>query len=302
MNSNVKKFLALLAAGTALLAPASPSYAQFVVNDPMHMGAHIAQFAKQLKEWAETVQNYKVIVDAKEIAGVTRDISGKIRDISGDIKDLQSRGLALQQQIQEDLKKVASVKDLRLSNPAQLYAYGMALSGIGRSSAYYPSLSSAKRLKEALESAQQKDVATVFEVFDKQDVTSTKRMTYDEYRKSGTEQVASNIALEESVNKKKIETAFQYYKIADEMTAQSVELQATLKNPNRYSMTEAERIASMNTANNNMVEAMKLRQEADRLIAESANMSQAKQIASAAYADNMMAQSLIRLDEQRTRN
>jgi PBP1b-binding outer membrane lipoprotein LpoB len=74
------------------------------------------------------------------------------------------------------------------------------------------------------------------------------------------------VRLEEVVRKKNVETAFNYQKIADEMTAQSAELMVTLKNPGRSSMTEAERLRAMGQANDNMVKALQLHQEADHLI------------------------------------
>ncbi len=57
------------------------------------------------------------------------------------------------------------------------------------------------------------------------------------------------LSYEEVLKKKNVETAFNYQKITDELTAQSVELIATLKNPGRYSMTEAERLRAMGQAN-----------------------------------------------------
>ena len=52
------------------------------------------------------------------------------------------------------------------------------------------------------------------------------------------------------------------------MSAQSVEMMATLKNPSRYSMTETERLQAMGQANDNVIKALQLCQEADRLIQE----------------------------------
>ncbi len=60
----------LLPVGVALLAlaPALPVRAQAVVNDPLHMGVHIGEFAKHLQQWSSTVQNYQVVKDARGIA------------------------------------------------------------------------------------------------------------------------------------------------------------------------------------------------------------------------------------------
>jgi hypothetical protein len=55
------------------------------------------------------------------------------------------------------------------------------------------------------------------------------------------------------LKKNNVETPFNYQKIADEMTAQSVELMATLKSPCRFAITEAERLRAMGQANGNII-------------------------------------------------
>ena len=77
------------------------------------------------------------------------------------------------------------------------------------------------------------------------------------------------------------------------MTAQSIELMATLKNPGRYSMTEAERLQAMGQANDNIIKAMQMRQEADRLIAEAAQPGQASKAVEAAYRDQLLQNQLL---------
>ena len=62
--------------------------------------------------------------------------------------------------------------------------------------------------------------------------------------------------------KNNVETVFNYQKIADKMTVQSVELMATLKNPCRYFMAKAERLRAMGRANDNIGKALQLQQEA----------------------------------------
>gem|GEM_PF-6050192 len=63
--------------------------------------------------------------------------------------------------------------------------------------------------------------------------------------------------------KKQIDTAFNYQKIDDETTAQSVELQATLKNEGLYSMTEGERLCLIDQTSYNPLNLMELRAEAN---------------------------------------
>jgi hypothetical protein len=77
------------------------------------------------------------------------------------------------------------------------------------------------------------------------------------------------------------------------MTVQSVELMATLKNPGRYSMTEGERLRAMGQANDNMVKALQLRQEADRLIQEAGKPGPARQAVEGAYRDQLLQNQLL---------
>jgi hypothetical protein len=282
-----KVALSLMLAALASTMPFFTS-AQMVVNDPVHMGVHIGQFAKQLKQWAETIQNYQVIKDARQIAGVTRDITGQV-------KELTSEGLELQRQIQADLRKVASVKDLRYANPLELFGRAMAMNTHSQPD-YMPPVNKARRLRQALQNRTEQDVETVYQAFSGLHMgrAGSQSFTYRDYKNMREEAFASAYAYEEVVRKKNVETAFNYQKIADEMTAQSVELMATLKNPGRYSMTEAERLRAMGQANDNMVKALQLRQEADRLIQEAGKPGPARQAVESAYRDQLLQNQLLK--------
>ncbi|MBD2769348.1 hypothetical protein IC235_15780 [Hymenobacter sp. BT664] len=294
-----KTLLPALAAFILALAPGRDAAAQAVVNDPLHMGVHIGQFAKQLKEWAETVKNYQVIKDAKQIAGVTKDITGQVKDITDET-------LQLQRQVQADLRKVQSIQDLRLSNPQELFARALAMSGRGQSNQYMPVFQKAERLRQALQlNNPQQDLNTVYDVFSRFGSGATagnNRMSSREYQAKREEAAVSTFAYEEMMQKKKIATAFGYYKIADEMTQQSIEMNATLKNPGRYAMTEGERMVALNTSNDNMIKAMQLRQEADRLLAEAAQPGPSRQAAEMVYSDILVQNALIKADRARPRN
>jgi len=285
-------------AAALVLAPTRKASAQFVVNDPLHMGVQIGEFAKRLQQWSSTVQNYQVVVDAKQIAGVTRDITGQV-------KDLTQEGLALQRQVQADLRKVQSITDLRLSNPQELFVRALAMNGRAQSNQYMPVYQKAARLRQALQLTNpQQDLNTVYDVFSRFGSSSSggsNRMTSAQYQAKREESTVSSFAYQEMANKRKIDTAFGYYKIADEMTQQSVELNATLKNPGRYAMTEGERMAALNTSNDNLIKAMQLRLEADRLLSEASQSSPSQQAAEAVYSDVLVQQSLIKMDRARPR-
>ncbi|RPD43941.1 hypothetical protein DNI29_22785 [Hymenobacter sediminis] len=294
-----KTLLPALVALALILAPSTNAAAQAVVNDPLHMGVHIGEFAKHLKQWTETVKNYQVIKDAKQIAGVTKDITGQVKDIT-------DQTLQLQRQVQADLRKVQSIQDLRLSNPQELFARALAMSGRGQSNQYMPVFQKAERLRQALQlNNPQQDLNTVYDVFSRFGSGATagnNRMSSREYQLKREEAAVSTFAYEEMMQKKKIATAFGYYKIADEMTQQSIEMNATLKNPGRYAMTEGERMVALNTSNDNMIKAMQLRQEADRLLAEAAQPGPSRQAAEMVYSDILVQNALIKADRARPRH
>lgn len=287
MKASFKKLLPSLAVAVLLVASPLCSSAQFVVNDPIHMGVHIGEFAKHVQQWGETIKNFQIIKDAKQIAGVTRDITGQVKDITGQTLDLQ-------RQIQSDLKKVQSLKDLRYANPIELFGRAMAMTS-GSQQDFMPSIGKAGRLHQALQNKGKQDIETVYQVFNTVDVgrANGQNFTYRDYKGMKEEAFASQYAYEEIGKKKKIEMAFNYQKIADEMTSQSVELMATLKNDGRYSMTEAERLQAMGQANDNIIKAMQLRQEADRLIQEAAQPGQANKAVEAAYKDRLLQNQLL---------
>jgi len=294
-----KMLLPAFVALALVLAPTADAAAQAVVNDPLHMGVHIGQFAKQLKEWTETVKNYQVIKDAKQIAGVTKDITGEVKNITDET-------LQLQRQVQADLRKVQSIQDLRLSNPQELFARALAMSGRGQSNQYMPVFQKAERLRQALQlNNPQQDLNTVYDVFSRFGSGATagnNRMSSQQYQQKREEAAVSTFAYEEMMQKKKIATAFGYYKIADEMTQQSIEMNATLKNPGRYAMTEGERMVALNTSNDNMIKAMQLRQEADRLLAEASQPGPSRQAAEMVYSDILVQNALIKADRARPHN
>ncbi|GAA4389349.1 hypothetical protein [Hymenobacter koreensis] len=294
-----KTLLPALVAFALILAAGQEATAQMVVNDPVHMGVHIGDFAKRLAQWTETVKNYQVIKDAKQIAGVTKDITGQVKNITDET-------LQLQRQVQADLRKVQSIQDLRLSNPQELFARALAMSGRGQSNQYMPVFQKAERLRQALQlNNPQQDLNTVYDVFSRFGSGSTagnNRMSSQQYQQKREEAAVSTFAYEEMMQKKKIATAFGYYKIADEMTQQSIELNATLKNPGRYAMTEGERMVALNTSNDNMIKAMQLRQEADRLLAEAAQPGPSRQAAEMVYSDILVQNALIKADRARPRN
>jgi len=300
MKKHVRRYVQRVTAlglTAALLvgAPPQSAHAQFIVNDPLHMGVHISNFATQLKEWYDTVQNFSVIEDARNIAGVANGIHTQV-------KDLTSAGLDLQRQIQSDLKKVQGLANLKLSNPTELYSQvaGLLQGGsvtFGSFAALNALNTYASSLQSSLKNGNASDINLVYKIFSNgQDSQSATPSDYNQYEAEKASNFVAQYAFEEVADKKKIETAFNYQKLADEMTQQSTEALAALNNDNRFSMTEGERMSNISAQNANLMSAIKLRQEADRLLAEVAEGSPHKKVVAAAFQEDLQTQAMIRLE------
>ena len=296
--------LTVLGLTAALLvgAPPQSARAQFIVNDPLHMGVHIANFATQLKEWYDTVQSFGVIQDARNIAGVANTIHTQVKDLTGNIKDLTSAGLDLQKQIQTDLKKVQGLANLKLSNPVELYSQvaGLLQGGsvtFGSFAALNALNTYAGNLQSSIQNGGSGDINLVYKVFSNgQDSQSAQPTDYNQYEAEKASNFVAQYAYEEVADKKKIETAFNYQRLADEMTQQSTEALAALNNDDRFSMTEGERMANISAQNANLMSAIKLRQEANRLLAEVAEGSPHKKVVTAVYQEDLQTQAMIRFE------
>jgi hypothetical protein len=276
-----------------MLAPPPTAQAQFLTTDVPHIAVQVAEFAKKAGDWVKTLQNYQVVRDAYTVATTAKDISTRIRDISSEVKNLTSDALDLQNQIQNDLKKVASIKDLKLANVPQLMNTALDLTATkGGLTTLFPSISRAGRLQTALATRGTADVQTVAGIMNTFQVGSSTRMTFQQVQTAGQETALAGLALEGMQQKSKIQQAFDKQRIADELTAQAAETQATLKNENRYKMTEAERLSSLTNVQNSLMEANRLRGEAEQLLAEAGQKGPATQAAEAVYRDRMLASSM----------
>jgi hypothetical protein len=294
MNRTATRGLAGVLLLGLLLAPPPTAQAQFLTTDVPHIGVQIAEFAKKAQDWLKTIQNYQVVRDAYSVATTAKDISGKIRDISSEVKSLTSDALNLQNQIQNDLKKVQSIKDLKLANVPQLLNTTLDLTATkGGLLTLFPSVSHAGRLQQALVNGGSADVKTVASIFNKFQVgTGQPKMNFMQQQAAGQETALATLAMEDMQQKAKIQQAFDYQRIADEMTQQAAETQATLKNEGRYKMTEAERMNALNNASTSLVEANRLRGQSQALLAEATAKGPASQAAEAVYRDKMLASSM----------
>ncbi|QKG59062.1 hypothetical protein GKZ68_20485 (plasmid) [Hymenobacter sp. BRD128] len=156
----------------------------------------------------------------------------------------------------------------------------------------------AGNLQTSLKNGKSTDINLVYKVFSNgQDSQSAQPTDYNQYEAEKASNFVAQYAYEEVADKKKIETAFNYQKLANEMTQQSTEALAALNNDNRFSMTEGERMANISAQNANLMTAIKLRSEADRLLAEVAEGSPHKKVVASAYQEDLQTQAMIRLEK-----
>ncbi|GAB3840823.1 hypothetical protein GCM10028821_46310 [Hymenobacter jeollabukensis] len=276
-----------------MLAPPPTAQAQFLTTDVPHIAVQVGEFAKKAADWVKTLQNYQVVRDAYTVATTAKDISSRIRDISSEVKNLTSDALDLQNTIQNDLKKVASIRDLKLANVPQLLNTALDLTATkGGLTTLFPSVSRAARLQTALATRGTSDIQTVAGIFNQFQAGTSSRKTFQQVQTAGQETALAGLALENMQQKAQIQQAFDYQRIADEMTAQAAETQATLKNEGRYKMTEAERLNSLNNAQNSLMEANRLRGQANDLLAQASSKGPATQAAEAVYRDKMLSASM----------
>lgn len=266
---NFKKVMLGLCCSVALSSAPRPAAAQWLTTDLPHIATQVAEFANKAKDWVKTIENYKVIQDARSIAGVTKDISGRIRDISGEVKSLTEDGLALQRQIRADLKTVAKIKDLKISNMRDLKTLVTNLASINLGSAL-PSLGQGNRFGQLLASATDADALGVKEMYNVVSSTSGTRRNVLEMQSQKELAVLNTLALENSSQQEKVAMSFRYKRMADELTAQAIELQDGINTPDKFSMTDGERLSAQAQASDNMLKAQEYREKAESLLAASA--------------------------------
>jgi len=282
-NSWAARLAALLLVGSLSTQPAS---AQFATMDIPHIGVQLTEFAKKANDWVKTVQNYAVVKDAFEAAKTANNIANNIKSVTDQVRNLTSQGLALQQQIQNDLKMVANIRNLRVSNMTDLKNLVLNLSNVSFTSAL-PSLGQTQRFTQALASASDADAEVVKEALT---VVSTKagvRRTARDMREQQTTAVMSQLALENKAQQDKITQAFQYRKLADELTASAVELQTSTNTANAMSMTDGERVSAQRSATDMMLQATEYREKANALIASASQKGPTQLAAEKAMFDEM---------------
>lgn len=264
-----KHALLAVCCGVVLTSAPRSAAAQFLTTDVPHIAVQVGEFAKKASEWVKHLENFRVVQDAKNIASAAKDISGRIRDITGEVKGLTEDGLNLQRQIRADLKKVAAIKDLKISNMRDLKTLITNLSTLNLGHAL-PSLGQGSRFGQLLASATDADASRVKEMYNVVSSKSGTRRNVLEMQSQKELAVLNTLALENSSQEEKVAMAFRYKKMADELSEQAVELQDGVNTPDKFSMTDGERLLAQDRAASNMAQAQVYREKAETLLAESA--------------------------------
>ncbi|SNR89373.1 hypothetical protein [Hymenobacter mucosus] len=269
MRKTYKHALMALCCGVVLTSAPRPAAAQFLTTDVPHIGVQVAEFAKKAQDWLKHLENFRVVQDARNIASTAKDISGRIRDITGEVRGLTEDGLNLQKQIREDLKKVAAVKDLKISNMRDLKTLVTNLANLNLGHAL-PSVGQGNRFGQLLASATDNDAKQVKEMYNFVSSTSGTRRNVLEMQSQKELATLNTLALENSNQQEKVAMAFRYKRMADELSEQAVELQDGLNTQGKFSMTDGERVLAQDRAAHNMAQAQEYREKAETLLAASA--------------------------------
>lgn len=269
-HSSYSSWVARFVAAALVVSVATqPARAQFATMDIPHIGVQLTEFAKKATDWVKTVENYSVVKDAFAAAQTANNISTSINSITDQVRNLTSQGLALQQQIQSDLKMVQNIRNLRVSNMTDLKNLSLNLSNLNFASAL-PSLGQTSLFTQALTSGNDADAETVKEALTVVSTKSGVRRTATEMRQQQTTAVMAQLALENKAQQDKITQAFEYKKLADELTASAVELQTSTNTANQMSMTDGERVAAQGRVADMLLKSQELRERASGLIASAA--------------------------------
>lgn len=253
----------------------TPSYAQFATMDVPHIGVQLAEFAKKANDWVDTLKNYQVVKDAYNVATTANTIATGISKVTDQIHDLTTQGLALQNKIQADLKRVQNISNLRVSNMTDLKNLALNVSSFNFSTSL-PSVGQTQQFTQALASGTDADAVVVKEALTSVSTKAGTTRTAREMRQQQTTAVMSQLAVENKAQQDKITQAFQYKKLSDEMTTSALELQQMTNTDGAMTMTDGERVAAQGRAADMLLKAQELRERAAALIASAAQKGPAQ--------------------------
>lgn len=269
------------------------------VIDVGHIAMQINKFITETTNWVKTVQNYKVIKDGLSVAQDARNITNQVKSLTDQVRSISQDALNLNRKIQDDLRKVASIKDLKLSQVPELMSTALdATSNQGGLLNHLGNYTLARQFQQHLLSGTQQGYELATQQLDRYRLLSPGRQDYQQLQQQGHQQAFSSLAVGDLVQQQRVQQAGEFKRIADEMSQQAIEAQASLRNEGRYAMTEGERMSRLQECATTLMQAQQLRQQADELLLAATQPTPARQAANLVIADKMFSAGLDRVDNQ----
>lgn len=233
-----------------LLLWSNLAQAQFVVYDPAQFGNMLQSIAQQAKQ---------AITAAKTLTE-TKNILVQAKAAKEEIENLHK----LHRDAQEALKIARGIVDLKWSDLDFLTGKALGVSvdphifmpningtvAIRHTLKSTPGAQSAKELYNLLTGINSFKSAERFDIFEKQHIES----------------LMNQFAYAEMSDQKFLQTAMSYNTVADEMIAGANELIGAVKTDKRFSMNEAERIATLKQCQDVLLKSLELKTKADEMI------------------------------------
>ncbi|MDU0372093.1 hypothetical protein ACFPAF_16950 [Hymenobacter endophyticus] len=290
--------MAVVLAG-AQLAPTVAQATGAPVVDVGHIAMQINKFVKETSNWAKTIQNYQIVKDGLSVAQDARNITNQVKSLTDQVRSISQDALNLNRKIQDDLRKVASLKDMKLAQVPELMGTALdATTTKGGLLNHLGSYSLAQQFQRDLLAGSQQGYELASSRLDRYRLSGSTRQDYKTIQQQGHEQAFASLAVSDLLQQQRVQQAGEYKRIADEMTRQAIEAQASLRNEGRYAMTEGERMSRLQECANTLMQAQQMRQQADELLQAATQPTPARQAANLVIADRQFSASLAQVGRQ----
>ncbi|MEN7551847.1 hypothetical protein AAG747_28280 [Rapidithrix thailandica] len=235
------------------------SRAQFVVFDPANFATTLSTSISQKKIL------FKHIEQLEELR--------KTLQVSRKAKEELEKTFALQYQIREDLKKVYSIQHLRWADLKVFLEKAIGIrSDPGAYRVHVPGIQGMQRILEQ-QGSRPEDARDLYRMLVGYSTEASPPKNYEQVYRQQKSVVAHQFAFAEFSDKRSLQIALSYQKLARELERSAEELQAALKTKGRFSMTEAERLSLLKTCQDYLLESMDLKSRAADLLRDVATQA-----------------------------
>jgi hypothetical protein len=253
------------------------SHAQFVVYDP-------AQFANMLQSIA---QQAKQAITLGKTLSETKNILQQAKATKQEIERLHK----LHQDAREALKMAKGIVDLKWSDLDLITSKALSVSIDPH--IFMPDIEGTDALRRVLQSAP--NSAAARELYGLlSTVNSFKGVTsFAQFEQKANEALVNQYAFSEMSDQKMIQTALSFNTIAEDMISQANELIEAVKRDKRFSMNEAERISTLKSCQDVLLQSFELKLQADKLMRTTIeNQTQSTQAARQSYKNALFRKAL----------